>query len=62
MKSKKELRLNSLVDKYIIGTIFVSILIINSFKILSRIFSYGFLRKEVLTDKSNIGFDIKIKM
>jgi len=31
-------------------------------KSLSGIFSYGILKKEILTTKSNLGVDIKIKI
>jgi len=37
-------------------------LVFKSLKTLSRIFTYGILRKEILTTKSNLGVDIKIKI
>ena len=50
------------VDIYIFTVIFLTILFLNAFRDLIEIFSYGFLKKEILTDKSNIGFDIKIRI
>ena len=56
--NKKE----SLTDLFIIYTLFISILLFKAILNLLEIFSYGILKKEVLTEKSKIGFDIKIKM
>lgn len=55
-------RKNSLVDNYILFLILIIILFFNSLKTLFEIFSYGILKKEILTLKSNLGFDMKIKM
>ena len=52
----------SLVDSIIIFFLFTSILIFESLKTLSGIFTYGILKKEILTSKSNLGFDFKIKI
>ena len=52
----------SLVDSIIIFFLFVSVLIFESLKTLSAIFTYGILKKEILTTKSNVGFDFKIKI
>ena len=52
----------TLTDNVIIYFIFLSLLFIESIKDLLEIFSYGFLKKEILTNESNIGFDIKIKI
>ena len=60
MKNNKEF--NKVVDIYIFTIIFLIILFYKSIKVLIEIFSYGFLKKEILTEESNIGFDIKIKM
>ena len=60
MKNNKEF--NKVVDIYIFTVIFFFILFFKSVRVLIEIFSYGFLKKEILTDKSNIGFDIKIKI
>tara|TARA_Y100001933_G_C18768549_1_gene467150 strand:- start:303 stop:488 length:186 start_codon:yes stop_codon:yes gene_type:complete len=53
---------NSLIDNYILLTLFIIILLFQSIKTLLELFSYGILRKEVLTEKSNLGFDLKIRM
>ncbi len=60
IKDKKNL--NSIVDIYIFTILILMILIYKSFNELREIFSYGILKKETLTEKSNIGFDMKIKM
>ena len=52
----------SLVDSIIIFLLFVSVLIFESLKTLSELFTYGILKKEILTTKSNVGFDFKIKI
>ena len=60
MKNNKEF--NNVVDIYIFTVIFLIILFYKSVRVLTEIFSYGVLKKEILTEESNIGFDIKIKM
>jgi len=55
-------KFNKVVDIYIFSVIFLTILFLKSLKDLIEIFSYGILKKEILTEESNIGFDIKIKM
>ena len=60
MKNYKEF--NKIVDLYIFTIIFLTILFYKSIKVLIEFFSYGVLKKEILTEESNIGFDIKIKM
>ena len=60
MKNNKEF--NKVVDIYIFTVIFLIILFYRSVRVLIEIFSYGVLKKEILTEESNIGFDIKIKM
>ena len=60
MKNNKEF--NKFVDIYIFTVIFLTILFYKSLRVLLEIFSYGVLKKEILTEESNIGFDIKIKM
>jgi len=60
MKNNNEF--NKVVDIYIFTVIFLIILFYRSVRVLIEIFSYGFLKKEILTEESNIGFDIKIKM
>ena len=53
---------NLLVENLIIFFLFTVFLVFNSLKTLSRIFTYGILKKEILTTKSNLGVDIKIKI
>ena len=60
MKNNKEF--NKVVDIYIFTVIFLIILFYKSVRVLLEVFSYGVLKKEILTEKSNIGFDLKIKM
>ncbi len=52
---------NILVDNLIVFFLFTVFLVLKSLKTLSRIFTYGILKKEILTTKSNLGVDIKIK-
>ena len=60
MKNNK--KFNKVADIYIFTIIFSTILFYKSVRVLIEIFSYGILKKEILTEESNIGFDIKIKM
>ena len=60
MKNNKEF--NKVVDIYIFTVIFLIILFYKSVRVLLEVFSYGFLKKEILTEESNIGFDLKIKI
>ena len=53
---------NILVENLIFFFLFTVFLFFESLKTLSRIFTYGILKKEILTTKSNIGVDIKIKI
>ena len=53
---------NILVENFIIFFLFTVFLVFQSLKTLSRIFTYGILKKEILTTKSNLGVDIKIKI
>ena len=53
---------NILVENLIVFFLFTVFLVFQSLKTLSRIFTYGFLKKEILTTKSNLGVDIKIKI
>ena len=53
---------NILVEKLIIFFLFTVFLVFQSLKTLSRIFTYGILKKEILTTKSNLGVDIKINI
>ena len=51
-----------IVDSFIIFYLFLFVLSLEALKTLLGIFTYGFLRKEILTTKSNSGIDITIKM
>ena len=62
MDSTKIKVFSSLVDKVIIHVLVFIIVIFRSLKTLSQLFSYGIFKKEVLTSKSNLGFDLKIKI
>ena len=53
---------NILVENFIVFFLFNVLLIFESLKTLSRIFTYGILKKEILTTKSNLGVDIQIKI
>ena len=53
---------NILVENLIVFFLFSVFLVFKSLKTLSRIFSYGILKKEILTTKSNLGVDIQIKI
>ena len=50
---------NIIVENFIIFSLFTIVLVLKSLKTLSKIFTYGFFKKEVLTTKSNFGADIK---
>ena len=60
MKNNKEF--NKVVDIYIFTVIFLIFLFFKSVRVLLEVFSYGVLKKEILTEESNIGFDLKIQM
>ena len=53
---------SALVDSIIIFFLYAFVLIFESLKTLSGLFTYGILKKEILTTKSNLGFDFKIKI
>ncbi len=53
---------NILVENLIFFFLVVVFLVFKSLKTLSRIFTYGILKKEILSTKSNLGVDIKIKI
>ena len=53
---------NILVENLIIFFFFNVFLVFKSLKTLSKIFTYGIIKKEILTNKSNLGVDIKIKI
>jgi len=62
MKNLENKNKNILVENLIIFFLFTVFLVFKSLKTLSRIFSYGILKKEILTTKSNLGVDIQIKI
>ena len=51
-----------LVDSIMIFFLLISFLVFESLKTLLGIFTYGIFKKEILTTKSNLGFDLKIKI
>ena len=51
-----------LVDSIMIFFLLISFLVFESLKTLSGIFTDGIFKKEILTTKSNLGFDFKIKI
>ena len=53
---------NLLVENIIVFFLFTVFLVFNSLKTLSKIFTYGIIKKEILTTKSDLGVDIKIKI
>ena len=53
---------NILVENIIVFFLFTVFLVFKSLKTLSEIFSYGILKKEILTSKSKLGVDIQIKI
>ena len=53
---------NLLVENMIVFFLFTVFLVFNYLKTLSKIFTYGIIKKEILTTKSNLGVDIKIKI
>ena len=62
MKDQLNKKKETLVDSIIVFILFVSVLIFKSLKTLSALFTYGIFKKEILTTKSNLGFDFKIKI
>jgi len=53
---------NLLVENIILFFLFTIFLVFKSLKTLSKIFTYGIIKKEILTTKSDLGVDIKIKI
>ena len=53
---------NILVENLILFFLFTVFLVFKSLKTLSKVFTYGMLKKEILTTKSNLGVDIQIKI
>ena len=53
---------NLLVENIIIFFLYTVFLVFKSLKTLFKVFTYGIIKKEILTTKSNLGVDIKIKI
>ena len=53
---------NILVENISVFFLLTVFLVLNSLKTLSKIFTYGIIKKEILTTKSDLGVDIKIKI
>ena len=62
MSNNRKESKNIVVENFIVFFLLILFQVINSLKTLAKVFSYGFLKKEVLTSKSNLGFDMKIKI
>ena len=62
MNNLKNKKISILVDSIIVFFFFIFILIFESLKTLTKLFTYGIFKKEILTNKSNLGFDFKIKI
>ncbi len=53
---------NILVENLIVFFLLTIFLVFKSLKTLSKVFTYGIYKKEILTTKSNLGVDISIKI
>ena len=53
---------NLLVENIILFFFFTVFIVFKSLRTLSKIFTYGIIKKEILTTKSDLGVDIKIKI
>ena len=53
---------NILVENLIVFFLLTIFLVFKSLKTLSKVFTYGIYKKETLTNKSNLGVDISIKI
>ena len=62
MINSKNNREDTFVENIMIFFLFIVLLFFKSLKNLSELFSYGILKKEILTTKSNLGADLKIKI
>ena len=62
MNKTSPIKFNNIIDAYILFTIFSLTLLINALSVLFELFTYGIFKKEILTDRSKLGFDITIKM
>tara|TARA_B100000963_G_scaffold90015_1_gene77503 strand:- start:308 stop:496 length:189 start_codon:yes stop_codon:yes gene_type:complete len=62
MENTSNKKFSDIKDAYIITVAFFLILFIKALSTLLELFTYGILKKEILTESSKLGFDIKIKM
>tara|TARA_Y100000589_G_scaffold303608_1_gene316137 strand:+ start:2461 stop:2649 length:189 start_codon:yes stop_codon:yes gene_type:complete len=62
MRTTTHQNFNNFIDAYILLTAFLLIIFIEALFIIFELYTYGIFKKEILTDKSSLGFDIKIKM
>ena len=62
MRKTSPIIFNDVIDMYIITTIFFIKITIQALSSLLELFTYGIFKKEILTESSKLGFDIKIKM
>ena len=62
MRKTSPIKFNDVIDMYIITTIFFIKITIQALSSLLELFTYGIFKKEILTESSKLGFDIKIKM
>ena len=53
---------NNLVEIYIISVFLFYFAAYKALRSLLEIFSYGIYKKEILSNKSNLGFDLKIRI
>ena len=62
MGNLKDKNKNILVENIIVFFLLTIFLVFKSLKTLSKVFTYGIYKKEILTTKSNLGVDISIKI
>ena len=62
MSNLENKNINMIIDKIIVFFLFTIFLVFKSLRVLSKIFTNGIYKKEILTTKSNLGVDIKIKI
>ena len=60
MRNLDNKSLLSSVEIYIISVFIFYYLAYKSIKVLLEFFTYGIFKKEILSEKSNLGFDLKI--
>ncbi len=62
MQNNSHQKFNNLIDAYILMTTFLLITFVKAIFSMLELFTYGIFKKEILTESSKLGFDIKIKM